>query len=372
MRGESQKFEWDALMNENPQNIQEQLSEEAAAQLLRSLLRKEGTWVDWGKACQQLQKAGYPTQTIFEQTGFQASQQNLIAVAAQVYDSLVKAGTPEEVLAYFRGPKSDILYEFRILNQEQRAAVAELAYLKKLEATEAHDLAKAIQEFSRSSQPPTGFTSHPGDAIAYQCWKRARQKKDLQERSRLIAQGLKFAHSQSAREAIEKLLSDFTVVPSRTAPLMPIYRLESEQELPYLVPVAGSLPLTKQALDAVSPLEIEEPFRVVKVSGSAAVVPLPGWQAILKAQDPVAIFCQSDRLPNPLTDKQEEMLVVVDRAAKEWDVNSYFLIEKEEKLEFQWFEASPNTTLLGQVILILRPKNILDENNIIEPWQMDD
>ena len=167
-----------------------------------------------------MQKAGYNPQTIFERTGFQGSQQNLIIVAAQVYDSIAKAGASPELLSYCQGPVSDVLYEFRILNEEKRAAAAELAKEKRLEVDDAKDLARAIQDFSRLSQLPAGFVNNPGDAMAYQCWRRARQKKDLQHRSRLIARGLKFAHSVTAREQIEKLLSDFTVVSARTAPLI--------------------------------------------------------------------------------------------------------------------------------------------------------
>ncbi|MBF2022313.1 MAG: hypothetical protein IGR93_20025 [Hydrococcus sp. C42_A2020_068] len=359
-------------MEEKPQDNSSQLSQEGAEELLRSLIYKEGTWVDWGKACLQLQKAGYNSQTIFEKTGFQASQQNLIIVAAQVYDSLVKAGVSEETLSYYRGPKSDVLYELRILNQEQRAAAAQLAQEKKLEFDSAKEVAKAIQEFSRFSQIPAGFTNDPGDAVAYQYWKRARQKKDLQERARVIAQGLKFARSESAREAIEKLLSDFTVAPSRTAPLIPIYRLEAEEEIARIIPVVGTLPLTRQDLETISPVQLREPFRIAHLAKDGSVVPLPGWQAVLKAEDPVAILCNSDRLPTPLPGKAEDVLVVVDRQATQWDVNSYFLIEREGQLTFQWFEEAPDILLLGQVVLVLRPKKILDENNIIEPWQMDD
>ena len=93
-------------MNYNPQDTSPQLSEEQAEELMRSLLHKEGTWVDWGKTCQQLQKAGYNSQTIFEKTGFQASQQNLIIVAAQVYDSLLDGQVSEDLLSYYRGPVS--------------------------------------------------------------------------------------------------------------------------------------------------------------------------------------------------------------------------------------------------------------------------
>jgi hypothetical protein len=47
-------------------------------------------------------------------------------------------------------------------------------------------------------------------------------------------------------------------------------------------------------------------------------------------------------------------------------------VDGGEEVRIQWFEASPSVELLGQVILILRPKRILDENNLLEPWQMDD
>ncbi len=349
-----------------------QLSEEEASELMRQLLHKEGNWVQWGKTCQQLQKAGYNPQTIFEQTGFQGSQQNLIIVAAQVYDSIAKAGASPELLSYCQGPVSDVLYEFRILNEQKRAAAAELAKEKRLEVDDAKDVARAIQDFSRLSQLPAGFINHPGDAIAYQCWHRARQKKDLQDRSRLIARGLKFAHSVTAREQIEKLLSDFTVVSARTAPLMPLYRLEQEEELARNIPLAGTLPLKGEDFESVVSLEIKEPFRIVNYSGNGAVIPLPGWQAILKAEDPIAILCQSDLLPQELSGPPEEVLLVVDRKSRQWNVNSYFLVEREGELQLEWFEESPSVNILGQLILILRPKRILDENNITEPWQMDD
>jgi hypothetical protein len=348
------------------------LSEEEANQLIDSLLYKEGTWVNWGLNCQKLQKAGYNSQTIFEQTGFQSIQQNLVIVAAQVYESLLTANVDQEILNYFQGPRSDVLYEFRLLSQEQRAAAAQLAYKKKLDVDGAHQVARAVREVSRISDLPASFTRHPGDAVAHQCWKGARQKKDLQDRSRLIAQGFKFVHSQSAREELEKLLSDFTVVSTVTSPLMPLHRLEAEEELPRIVPVIGTFPLTKEALIKVSALPLEGPFGVAHFLGGGAFVALPGWQSVLKAQAPVAIFCLSDQLPKPLPGKAELVLVLVDRLINQWDINSYFLVEKEGKLEFKWFEESPNLEILGQVVLVLRPKNIFDENILTEPWQMDD
>ena len=352
-----------------PQNSQ--ISETEAQELMRSLLHKEGTWVEWGQICHQLQQAGYSTQRIFEDTGFQNSQQNLVIVAAQVFENLIQAKVDPEILEYFKGPRSDVLYEFRVLNQQQRVEASLLAYHKRINVDGAHLVAKAIKDVSRMSQLPEAFTNHPGDWVAYLSWKRAKSQKDLQQRSRLIAEGLKFAHSSSAREAIEKLLSDFSVVNSKSEPLLPLYRLELEEELPRIVPLAGSYPLSSQEISAVAPVEIQQPYSFIQASGGA-YIPIPGWQAVLKAKDPVAYLCPSNILPKYLGGKVEEVLVIIDRAQQDWNDNSYFVVEIEGKLEIRWFENEPDESIVGQLIFILRPKKILDEGNITQPWQMDD
>lgn len=359
-------------MTEQTQASFPQISAEEAQEIMRSLLHKEGNWTEWGKNCQILQKNGYNAQDIFEQTGFQSSHQNLIIVAFNVYESLIKENASEELLKYFSGPRSDVLYELRVLNQKQRLEASQVAYEKKIEADEASNLAKAVQEISRMSQLPAEFTRHPGDAMAYLAWKRAKNKRDLQERTRLIVQGLKYAYSPRAREAIEKLLSDFTVTPKVNAPLLPIYRVESEEQLPRNVPIAGTFPLDKSKFEETPILESQEPFRVIKNQVNCSIVPIPGWQSVLKARDPVAMFLQSDQLPTSIGGKPEEVLLLVDRSMKEWNINQYFLIETEGKLEIKWFENKPECSILGQVVLVLRPKKILDENNLLEPWQMDD
>jgi hypothetical protein len=338
---------------------------------MRSLLHKEGSWVEWGQICQKLQQAGYSTQRIFEDTGFQNSQQNLVIVAAQVFNNLVRANVEPEILTYFQGPRSDVLYEFRVLNQQQRVDASLLAYDKRIDVDGAHLVAKAIKDVSRMSQLPEAFTNHPGDWVAYISWKRAKSQKDLQQRSRLIAQGLKFAHSATAREAIEKLLSDFSVVKSATEPLLPLYRLEIEEELPRIVPLAGSYPLSKQEVAQVKQVKVQQPFGHIEAK-SGTYVPIPGWQVVLKAEDPVGYLCPSDLLPKFLGGKVEEVLVILDRGNTNWDVNSYVVVEIAGRLELRWFETEPEEPIVGQLVLILRPKKILDEGNITQPWQMDD
>ena len=84
------------------------------ADLITQLRRKQGNWVSWGQACQALQKTGLSPQKIFEETGFEAIQQNQVIVAAQVYGSLVTAEAPETVQIHFAQRGSDILYELPI------------------------------------------------------------------------------------------------------------------------------------------------------------------------------------------------------------------------------------------------------------------
>ncbi len=340
--------------------------------LITLLRRKEQNWVEWGKACATLQKAGYTPQQIFEETGFEAVQQNQVMVGSQVYNSVIQGEISPAVQSHFQRKGSDILYEFRILTQPQRVQAAEFVVERNLDLDEARELAKALKELSRSSSLPEGFSRHAGDAIAYQSWRLARQKNDLQQRSRLIARGLKFAHSATARKQLEQLLTDFTVFSERSAPRFPLYRLESEEELPRILPVVGQFPLTVAELKAVPLTEETDPFHMVKFSGQGAWVALPGWQVILNAEDPVVILDNSANLPIPLPGKAESLLIVIDRSQRQWNIDHYFLVEQENQLALQWFETAPATPLLGQVILIMRPKKVVDENQMSDLWQIEE
>ncbi|AFY49139.1 hypothetical protein Nos7524_3343 [Nostoc sp. PCC 7524] len=350
----------------------ENAANDSAQELLLKLRQKQGNWVEWGLAIAALQKNGYNPQEIFEATGFEPIQQNQVIVGAQVYSSLEKSGASAATRSHYAMRGSDVLYELRLLTQEERAAAAELTYQHKLDVDEAREVAKAVKDFSRFRTLPEGFSNHPGDAVAYQAWKLARQNTDLQERSRLIAKGLRFAHTQTARKQIEQLLTDFTVVSQRPAPIPPFFRCDSEEELPRIVPVVGELPLKPQELQAVPLIEEIEPFRIVKFAGDQAWVALPGWQVLLSAEDPVVILATSDRFPSQSQTQPGPVLVVVDRSQRQWNDFSYFVIDNSGELDFQWFETEPEFAILGKVIIIVRPRRILDEEVTKDSWQIDE
>lgn len=337
--------------------------------LLRSLRRKEGNWIQWGQACQKLQKLGYSPQAIFEETGFEPIQQNQIMVAAQVYGGL-ESQVSEAVRSHFQQKGSDSLYELRILNQGDRVGAAELLIAKNIDSEGAHEVARAIKEFSRLYKLPEGFSAHPGDAVAYECWKNARQKTDLQERSRLIAKGLNFAHSADARQQIEKLLTDFTVAKSASAPRLPLYRPDEDTESPRIIPVAGKMPISKADFMAVPMTDELGKFRLVKFSGSGVWVAIPSWKVILEAEDAIALITDSEYLiPDAAP---EEILVICDRSQRQWQPDSYFLVEQDENLGFQWFPEPPSLPILGRMILVLRPRKVLDEDFRKDLWQLEE
>ncbi|NJN20516.1 MAG: hypothetical protein HC812_04080 [Leptolyngbya sp. RL_3_1] len=358
------------MVSPNPANS----AEIDTATLITQLRRKQGGWVSWGQACQALQKAGFSSQKIFEETGFEAIQQNQVVVASQVYASLVAAPAPEAVQVHFAQRGSDILYALRVLSQGNRVHGATLAIAHSLDADTIQDIVKALKEYAYYREPPAGFSDAPGDAVAYHYWKLARQQGDLAARSRLIAQGLRFAESSGARQAIEALLTDLAVVKSRPAPRLPVFRLDDDTELPHLIPVAGTLPLTAAAFQAVPVIVPEPPFDIVQFSGTVTWAPIPGWQVIRKAEDPVGLLAQTSQLPHlPQSGRSDEpVLLVVDRSDRAWTDDSYFVVDQDGTLSLQWFQEQPSLKLLGRLILVMRPKRILDEDYTSELFQFEE
>jgi len=343
-----------------------------AERLLLLLRQKQENWISWGGACQQLQKVGYTPQVIFEATGFEPIQQNQIIVATQVYANIVSAGAAGAVLDRFQRTGSDILYELRILTQSERLIAAEFIVARSLDSTAANEVAKAMKDFSRLGKLPEGFTRTAGDMVAYQYWKLAKQQTNVQERSRLIVRGLMFAETQSAREKIEQILTGTDATSQAKAPILPIHRLEAEEELPRLVPLAGSLigstPLRLETWQQTPSITAQGIFGVSQLTTTQEVVTLPGWSTLRKAVDPVAIMTQND-LPNG---KQESVLLVIDRAAREWNQYSHFLFLEGEEILMGWFKEPPTQLLLGQLILMLRPKYMIERAAEVDGWELED
>ncbi len=342
-------------------------------ELLLKLRRKTGNWVEWGKACQQLQKSGLNPQVIFEATGFEPIHQNQIIVGAQVFASMMSVGIAQATQTHYQRVGSDSLYELRILSAEDRAATADYLCNRNIDSAGAKEVAKAFKEFSYMRQPPDGFSHHPGDALAYQYWRYVKQKNDLAEKTRLIARGLMFAHTQSARNQIEKLLADLSAAPQRKAPTLPVYRLDADDELPRTFPVVGAFPLTTDTLAAAPKVESRGVFQITSTNWTGGWVSLPGWQILCKAEDPVAILADEENFPLKISAHSKEIILVLDRGVTEWDEFNYFAIDRDGQLAIEWFESAPSIPIFGKLLLILQPKSPVESGHAQQDiWEMDD
>ncbi|GAB4215794.1 MAG: hypothetical protein OHK0012_16740 [Synechococcales cyanobacterium] len=360
----------------HPEDLSPAASEEYLPEgpdtLILRLRQKQGDWVGWGQACQQLQKAGYSPQSIFEQTGFEPIHQNQVMVAAQVYAALGQGSAEADILEHFRQRGSDSLYELRILNQQERVTAATWLVRKEGNSEAARDLAKAMHQFKQLRHHPPGFSEHPGDALAWECWRMARQQSDLTLRSRLIARGLRFVFSSPAREQLETLLVDLTAVPEAKLPRLPWYRLEADQDCPRVLPVAGQLPLTPTVWQQIPVISAQGPFGLVPFVGEGVWVALPGWMVLREAEDPIGVLASPSHLPESTPD-DTEVLVIIDRGSREWSRDRYHLVVDDQGLlRLQWFAQEPTLTLWGTLVLVVRPPRILDPEINRDLWHLED
>jgi Rubisco accumulation factor 1 alpha helical domain/Rubisco Assembly chaperone C-terminal domain/Rubisco accumulation factor 1 helix turn helix domain len=352
--------------NDSPAAVTE-FNPEAAILRLR---RKEGNWIEWGQSCQRLQKDGYTTQQIFEASGFEPIHQNQIIVAAQVFNSMMEIGIKPATETHFSRVGSDSLYELRILSKKDRAAVADFLYERNINSDGSKEVAKAVKEFADLRQLPEGFSDHPGDAVAYQYWRYAKQQNDLMEKTRLVARGLLFAHTPPARQQVEKLLGAINL-PQRSRPTLPLHRLEVDEDLPRFVPVAGKLPVTSKTLAEIPTARIVNVFGVIDTGNSPLWVGLPGWQIVSAVISPVVIFTINKELL-PDAETEEELLILIDRAVTDWDEYKYFAIDRDGQVVIDWFSEAPTAPILGQVVLVLKPKRLLTTGDQHDLWQIEE
>jgi hypothetical protein len=100
-------------------------------------------------------------------------------------------------------------------------------------------------------------------------------------------------------------------------------------------------------------------------------VGLPGWQTVTAAVSPVVVLAVNKELiPNAET--EEEILLLIDRAATDWDENKYFAIDRGGQVVVDWFSSAPTETILGQLVLVLRPKRMLSVSNQDALWQNEE
>ncbi|MFN5855122.1 MAG: RuBisCO accumulation factor 1 [Pseudanabaenaceae cyanobacterium] len=368
-------------------------------ELFTFLRQKQGTWVQWGQACLALQRLGENSLAIFENTGFEPIQQNQIVVAAQVFMGLEALPAPTELIEHFRRRGSDILYELRVLSQQERLDMAQLAIQKNLDVLEVKEVVKAVKEASAVSNLPAGFTRHPGDAVGYQVWRACQGRPDAAQKARLIAKGLQYVHSESARKVMEQLLTDLVTPKEKKAPRLPVFRYEGEDAIPRVLPVIGSLPLSASVCRDFPKQEIHTAFAIAKggTGLDCGWVAVPGWQVVQNARDPILLLTDTavfqeisgQEIVSSVANKPEEILLLIDRGRKpelsaepiseqgaDKLSDRYYLLEEKDDLKVQWFKdlataQEVSAQIIGQLLLVLRPQRVMDEEAAKDLWDYE-
>lgn len=166
-----------------------------------------GTWQERASAIRELQEQmGFTTEALYGATLVSYDKQTAMVVALQVYNSLVSAGTSEDLLSQLRDSEIELLYQLRTLSVSQRKAAAEYMMENGLNMSGVRELAKAIKEHERRPQGREGFTTAPGDCLAFMLHRAAGEAADAEVKESFVQQGLSVVVSETARQRF----SEFT------------------------------------------------------------------------------------------------------------------------------------------------------------------
>eukprot|EP00882_Tetradesmus_deserticola_P013476 GHRQ01014308.1.p1 GENE.GHRQ01014308.1~~GHRQ01014308.1.p1 ORF type:complete len:282 (+),score=62.46 GHRQ01014308.1:65-910(+) len=154
------------FMNESVQDPA--LAQQDPQEMLGKLRARAGAWHSLAKLLPVLYAKGFDTSTVAELTGVNPVDQNLWVVGGTVYDSIVSTGkVAPAVLSFFDFNGEELLYHFRFLPAERRAAAAAYIAANALDAPACEALARAMKEWERRMGERTGFSNSPGDCLAF-------------------------------------------------------------------------------------------------------------------------------------------------------------------------------------------------------------
>ncbi|CAM6093042.1 unnamed protein product [Calypogeia fissa] len=168
--------------------------------LVEKLMAGQGSWQERAGFVKELQQLGVTSEDLYSQTFVPIVQQLEMIVAAQVYESLVQSGTAQEVLQCFDESSLSLLYGLRTLSARQRRAAAEYVIENSLSVEEAQKLAWAIKDHERRPTGRNGFTTAPGDCLAFMYHRQAIETQDGEQKQIMVEHGLKVAVTDSAKQ----------------------------------------------------------------------------------------------------------------------------------------------------------------------------
>ncbi|ERM94903.1 rubisco accumulation factor 1.1, chloroplastic [Amborella trichopoda] len=352
-----------------------------------SILRDRlGRWFEYAPLISSLYRQGFSPSSLEESTGITGVEQNQLLVSSQVRSSIENALDPE-TLVFFDSPSSaPLLYELRLLSNTQRVAAAKYAMVNNLEIDGARELARAIKDFERRpASVRAGFTSSPGDCLAFSLFRQSAEVRIDSERSALLERALTLAETEEARKRIDETITSSPTEDEQkeTTIRVPVVRMRTgevaEAESIALMPVCEAL--VKEVETAPAWREEKGEFGVVRADvGWNRWVALPGWEPVAAASARVVAvaFIDARALPWKVKRwyKEEPVLVIVDREMREVEgEDGLYMVEREEggvvvERGSVVSERGGNVRILGSVVMVVRPPKENVENQLQdEDWE---
>ncbi|CAI5457970.1 unnamed protein product [Closterium sp. Yama58-4] len=187
---------------------------ERREELIAAVREGRGSWQEVAAAVRQLQQAGMTAEEVADVAMLAHGRLTELVVAAQVYESLLPgpldpegdgADSGFDVVAAFQSEQTaELLYELRTLPTAGRRQAAAYVVQQGLDASRVRELVRAMRDHARRPNSREGFSSAPGDCLAFMCF-RAAGESSGEERRAWVERGMAAAVTESARARLQEL-----------------------------------------------------------------------------------------------------------------------------------------------------------------------
>ncbi|KAJ0823920.1 putative rubisco accumulation factor 1 [Helianthus annuus] len=311
------------------------------------LTNRLGVWYEYAPLIPPLIQDGFDPSTLEEITGISGAEQNILVVGAQVRESLVQSDVDPEILEFFDKGGAELLYEIRLLTNNQRADVAKYMLENKFEPSDAQELARAIKDYPRR-RGDRGWERFdytlPADCLAFMYYRQA----------------LEYRESELRLSALEKALSKVK---------------EGEGQGRGGGVIDGvKVPVVRLNLGEIAEATAVAVFPVCSSEDKSKGVEEAPWEYRGKGGVAVA-FSDGRALPWRVNRRytEESILVVADRGRKEvTEDDGFYLISSEDELKLErgaTLKEKGCTECLGSVVIVVRPPR--ESNDDISPEEWD-
>ncbi|KAJ0729718.1 putative rubisco accumulation factor 1 [Helianthus annuus] len=357
------------------------------------LTNRLGVWYEYAPLIPPLIQDGFDPSTLEEITGISGAEQNILVVGAQVRESLVQSDVDPEILEFFDKGGAELLYEIRLLTNNQRADVAKYMLENKFEPSDAQELARAIKDYPRR-RGDRGWERFdytlPADCLAFMYYRQALEYRESELRLSALEKALSVAVSDRAKEWITKELEGKInegegqgrgggVIDGVKVPVVRLNLGEiAEATAVAVFPVCSSEDKSKGVEEAPWEYRGKGGFGIVEADkGWKRWVVLPAWAPVMGVKEGgVAVaFSDGRALPWRVNRryKEESILVVADRGRNEvTEDDGFFLISSEDELKLErgaTLKEKGCTECLGSVVIVVRPPR--ESNDDISPEEWD-